>query len=184
VGVGERLVSGKPFSSHRHASNHGCDFFLSPNPSNLKVWCVRWHHFVRSWISFAHHFDKRDFMDSLRLKSKHLYAVVLTAVTALFAGAPAAQADVIYVDRTSAPTNGVFSVIQAPQYEVALALSFGRTISAIDAFVSGFVQAYGFNRQGERYLGLKFLNEVTGVSNYGWLKVFSGSLPGGFPASI
>jgi hypothetical protein len=83
----------------------------------------------------------------------------------------------------SAP-NGVLSTIQAPQYDVALALNFGRAIAATDAFVPGFVKAYGFETPGERFLGLKFLNEITGASNYGWLKVLSGSLPGGFPASI
>ena len=177
-------------------------------------------------------------MNPMRFKPKVLKAVVLTAVTALFAGVPAAYADVIYVDRTSAPIpvllgtdppyegatylnlvsgaigntqatvpgwdvkieygggagalsfvgdsapNGVLSTVLAPQYDVALALNFGRTISASDTFVPGFVQAYDFYTQGERYLGLKFLNEVTGVSNYGWLKVLSGNFPGGSLASI
>jgi hypothetical protein len=83
----------------------------------------------------------------------------------------------------SAP-NGVLSVVLAPQFDVARSLNFGRSISEIDTFVPGFVQAYDFQTPGERFLGLKFFNEITGVSNYGWLKVLSGALIGGFPASI
>jgi hypothetical protein len=83
-----------------------------------------------------------------------------------------------------AAPNGVLSVVLAPQFDVARPLNFGRSISATDTFVPGFVQAYDFQNPGERFLGLKFFNEVTGVSNYGWLQVLSGALIGGFPASI
>lgn len=66
------------------------------------------------------------------------------------------------------------------------ALSAGTMISATPAV--GFYNQYqtrgtAFQTPGTRFLGVKFLNESTGVANYGWIEMVSDA-NAGFPATI
>lgn len=72
----------------------------------------------------------------------------------------------------------------------AVALSFGQLIgpSPVGQFYNQF-QTVGdnFQKTGTEYLGLRFLNETTGVVDYGWLLLSTTARLGanaGFPASI
>ena len=89
----------------------------------------------------------------------------------------------------AASPSGVLATGVAGTSAVAQKLTAGTTISATPTV--GFYNQFqtvgtAFQTPGLGYLGLRFLNESTGVVNYGWVEVSSGTggaFPG-FPASI
>jgi PEP-CTERM motif len=87
----------------------------------------------------------------------------------------------------NATPNGILATGTPGTSAETTALSFGALISSAGQFNQFQTRGTAFQTPGTRYLGFKFLNETTGVSNFGWLQVVSGGLPspnGGFPALI
>ena len=67
---------------------------------------------------------------------------------------------------------------------VAVALSFGSTISSGGIYNQFQNVGTNFQTAGDRYLGFRFINEGAGsILNYGWMLIRSGDTAG-FPASI
>lgn len=63
----------------------------------------------------------------------------------------------------------------------------GAVIDATREYLRGVVSATGFHGNGERYFGLRFINEFTGVANFGFVLMRNGGGQGadsGFPATI
>jgi hypothetical protein len=67
------------------------------------------------------------------------------------------------------------------------ALALGAPITAAGQYNQFQTRGTAFQTPGVRFMGFKFLNEGTGIANYGWLRVSSGANltpDGGFPAFI
>ncbi len=66
----------------------------------------------------------------------------------------------------------------------ATALPMGTVISSGSTFLTGVVNGTpNFTGTGIEYAGIQFLNEATGVTNYGWVQL-STTTGTGFPATI
>jgi hypothetical protein len=65
----------------------------------------------------------------------------------------------------------------------ARVLQFGDLISATGQYNQFQTRGDGFNITGQEYVGLRFLNEATGILNYGWA-LMSTTAGNGFPASV
>ncbi|MBD8532556.1 MULTISPECIES: PEP-CTERM sorting domain-containing protein [unclassified Massilia] len=65
----------------------------------------------------------------------------------------------------------------------ARVLSFGDLISASGQYNQFQTRGTAFNVTGQEYVGLRFLNESTGIVNYGWA-LMSTTAGNGFPASV
>lgn len=73
-----------------------------------------------------------------------------------------------------APATTTPLLILAPGTTVSSAGTFTKTIAAAASLRTGFASAY---------IGVAFLNEATGATNYGWVE-FSTTSPTGYPATI
>jgi len=62
-------------------------------------------------------------------------------------------------------------------------LQFGDLISSTGQYNQYQTRGTAFNVTGQEYVGLRFLNEVTGALNYGWV-LMSTTAGNGFPASV
>lgn len=73
---------------------------------------------------------------------------------------------------------------------VAQDMRLGSTVEAYPAtgfYNRAITRGTNFQTAGVRYLGMRFLNEATGILNYAWVEISSGAGTGadaGFPASI
>lgn len=65
----------------------------------------------------------------------------------------------------------------------ARVLQFGDLISAAGQYNQYQTRGDNFDVTGQEYVGLRFLNEATGILNYGWALV-STTAGNGFPASV
>lgn len=65
----------------------------------------------------------------------------------------------------------------------ARVLSFGALISSAGQFNQFQTRGDSFDITGQEYVGLRFLNETTGILNYGWA-LMSTTAGNGFPASV
>lgn len=65
----------------------------------------------------------------------------------------------------------------------ASVLAFGSLISAAGQFNQYQTRGDNFNITGQEYVGLRFLNEATGIVNYGWA-LLSTTAGNGFPAAV
>jgi len=65
----------------------------------------------------------------------------------------------------------------------ARALQFGDLISAAGQYNQYQTRGTAFDVTGQEYVGLRFLNEATGILNYGWA-LMSTTASNGFPASV
>jgi len=65
----------------------------------------------------------------------------------------------------------------------ARVLQFGDLISATGQYNQYQTRGDNFDVTGQEYVGLRFLNEVTGIVNYGWA-LMSTTAGNGFPASV
>jgi hypothetical protein len=65
----------------------------------------------------------------------------------------------------------------------ASVLTFGSLISAAGQFNQYQTRGDNFDITGQEYVGLRFLNESTGILNYGWA-LMSTTAGNGFPASV
>ena len=69
----------------------------------------------------------------------------------------------------------------------AIAMNLGQQIGPNGNFISGTTAGANFQDDGEEFLGFRFLNESTGVTNYGWALIsttFKNNSNAGFPAAI
>ena len=65
----------------------------------------------------------------------------------------------------------------------ARVLQFGDLISSTGQYNQYQTRGDAFDVTGQEYVGLRFLNEVTGILNYGWA-LMSTTAGNGFPASV
>lgn len=65
----------------------------------------------------------------------------------------------------------------------ARVLQFGDLISSTGQYNQYQTRGDSFNITGQEYVGLRFLNEATGILNYGWA-LMSTTAGNGFPASV
>jgi hypothetical protein len=65
----------------------------------------------------------------------------------------------------------------------AQSLAFGALISSTGQYNQYQTRGDTFHGGGQSYVGLRFLNEVTGIVNYGWA-LMSSSAGDGFPATV
>lgn len=83
----------------------------------------------------------------------------------------------------AASPSGIMATGTPGTTATALALAFGASISAAGQFNQYQTVGTAFYRTGQEYVGLRFLNEVTGVINYGWV-LLSTTAGNGFAASV
>lgn len=66
----------------------------------------------------------------------------------------------------------------------AIRLNFGDSISPAGTYNNGQAVGTAFTSGGQGYVGLRFLNESTGVINYGWALLNTTNSASGFPATV
>lgn len=68
---------------------------------------------------------------------------------------------------------------------VALALLAGQSISSAGSYQPGQSLGNNFNLTATQYVGMRFYNETTTLTHYGWVQVrTTGGAGNGFPASV
>jgi len=79
--------------------------------------------------------------------------------------------------------SGILATGTPGTFAEARVLQFGDLISAAGQYNQYQTQGDNFDVTGQEYVGLRFLNESTGILNYGWalMRTTAGN---GFPASV